>query len=68
MSASFALAKCAYRARHSAWRLAYSQRIQRGRVVSVLGSQFGSPGFESHSSHMLDLLSVVSSLDHRPHL
>ena len=24
MSASFALANCAYRARHSAWRLAYS--------------------------------------------
>ena len=41
---------------------------QRGRVVSTSDSQSGSPGFESRSGHLLDLCSVVPSLNSRPRL
>ena len=41
---------------------------QRGRVVSASDSQSGGPGFESRSGHLLDLCSVVPSLNSRPRL
>ena len=41
---------------------------ERGRVVSAPDSQSGGPGFESRSGHLLDLCSVVPSLNSRPRL
>ena len=43
-------------------------RRQRGRVNSVSDSQSGGPGFESRSSHLLDLFSVVPGSNPRPRL
>ena len=43
-------------------------RRQRGRLVSALDSQSGSPGFKSRSGHLLDLFSVASSSNPRPRL
>ena len=43
-------------------------RRQRGRVVSASDLLSGGPGFESRSGHLLDLCSVVPSLNSRPRL
>ena len=40
--------------------------LQSGRVVSVLDSQSGAPGFESRSGHLLVLFSVVPSSNPLP--
>ena len=43
-------------------------RRQHGRVVSTSDSQSGGPGFESRSGLLLDLCSVVPSLNSWPRL
>ena len=48
--------------------LLFLKLLQRGRVVSASDSQSGGPGFESRSGHLLDLGSVVPSLNSRPRL
>ena len=41
---------------------------QPGRVVNASDSQYGGPGFESRSGHLLDLFSVVPSSNPRSRL